>query len=596
MAIHTLDHFFPLGQALLAVVLFIGSAHRCWSRGALLRVVQRSFVFVARRQRFAILLVGLFGFASAALGTLIAGVPAPYAQDEFSYLLAADTFARGRLTNPPHPLWVHFESMQIIQQPTYASKYPPGQGLMLALGQVITGYPIVGVWISIGLMCAAIYWMLTAWVRVRWALLGGILAILQFGFFSYWSQSYWGGAVAATGGALLYGTLPRLLREARARYAVLVGLGMAILAYTRPYEGAVVSLPALTSLSALFLGKRRLPFFAVTKQVVLPLAGVLAVTGAWLAFYNWRVTGSALRMPYMVHIATYEVHPIFLWQSPHPVKTYRHQAMRDLFIGRDLGYYTKQRTLSGFVELGIRKFKELWKFFFGDLLTLPMTALPWVIFYRRARLAVIATALIAIGMAATTCWAPHYAAPGTCLLILLLVQSIRHMRLFQWRGVPVGRYLVHSVLATCLLLPTFSYAQLHSGPPLWRWERECIARTLGNKPGKHLVIVRYGPNHNPHQEWVYNEAEIDAAKVVWAREMDKVQNQKLLNYFKDRHIWLLEADRMPPRLIPYPTSTAPHAYHPRVQAAQLTSASSEVCDERISLLYGLSTLKRSGEK
>ncbi|HXG24575.1 MAG TPA: hypothetical protein VNJ09_08490, partial [Chthonomonadales bacterium] len=295
MAVHTLDHFLPLGQALLAVVLFIGSARRRRPCVAFLRAAQRSLVCVARRQHLAILLVGLFGLASAVLGTLITGVPAPYAQDEFSYLLAADTFARGRLTNPPHPLWMHFESMQIIQQPTYASKYPPGQGLILALGQVIIGYPIVGVWISIGLMCATIYWMLTAWMRTRWALLGGMLSVLQLGFFSYWSQSYWGGAVAATGGALLYGALPRLLREARARYAVLIGLGMAILACTRPYEGAIVSLPALASLSVLFLGKRRLPFFAVTKQVVLPLAGILAITGAWLAFYNWRVTGNALQ-------------------------------------------------------------------------------------------------------------------------------------------------------------------------------------------------------------------------------------------------------------------------------------------------------------
>lgn len=552
MAVQALDHLLPLGQALLAVVLFIGSARCRWPRIACMRVAQRSFVFVARQQRLAVLLVGLSGLTSAVVGTLIAGVPAPHAQDEFSYLLAADTFARGRLTNPPHPLWAHFESMQIIQQPTYASKYPPGQGLVLALGQALTGYPIVGVWISIGLMCAAIYWMLTAWVRARWALLGGMLAVLQFGFFSYWSQSYWGGAVAATGGALLFGALARLLREARARYAVLMGLGMTILAYTRPYEGAVVSLPVLASLSVLFLGKRRLPFFAVTRQVVLPLAGVLVITGAWLALYNWRVAGSALRMPYMVHIAAYEVHPVFLWQSPRPAKTYRHQAMRDLFIGRDLGYYTEQRTLSGFVKLGIRKFKELWKFFFGDLLTLPMIALPWVIFYRRVRLAVVATAVLAMGMTVATNWAPHYAAPGACLLILLLVQSIRHMRLFQWRGVPVGRYLVRGVLATCLLLPIISYAQLRSGPPPWRWERERIARTLGNKAGKHLVIVRYGPNHNPHQEWVYNEADIDAAKVIWAREMDEAQNRKLLDYFKDRHIWLLEADRTPPRLTAYP--------------------------------------------
>jgi hypothetical protein len=67
-----------------------------------------------------------------------------------------------------------------------------------------------------------------------------------------------------------------------------------------------------------------------------------------------------------------------------------------------------------------------------------------------------------------------------------------------------------------------------------------------------LVIVRYSPEHSYHAEWVYNEADIDSAKVIWAREMDDEHNRQLLEYFKDRHIWLIEADEIPPRLTPYP--------------------------------------------
>ena len=61
-------------------------------------------------------------------------------------------------------------------------------------------------------------------------------------------------------------------------------------------------------------------------------------------------------------------------------------------------------------------------------------------------------------------------------------------------------------------------------------------------------MVRYSQTHVPHDEYVYNEADIDAAGIVWAREMHPQSNQALIDYYQDRQAWLFEPDLTPPKL------------------------------------------------
>lgn len=519
-----------------------------------------------RRPAAAYALIGLLAFGGSALMAAVTGMPQPRIHDEFSYLLAADTFAQGRLTNPPHPLWRHFETFHVIQQPTYASKYPPAQGLMLACGQVSCGLPSAGVWLSAGLAAAAICWMLAGWCPLSWAWLGGLVAAVRLVFsgpafagewetIASWSQSYWGGSVAALGGALIFGSLPRIMKRQRLRDALWLALGLAILANSRPFEGLVVSIPVMVVLGLWLVRAGHLSWLHRCRRVALPVALGLLLAAGWMGYYNFRVTGDPFLLPYQVHEATYGLVPTFFWQALRPEPQYLHQSMKDFHADWALDYYLSQQTFSGWLRMAIWKVVSLWVYFIGILFT-PFLLVAWPKMWRRRRvkfaLGVWALLLAALLAETWKSW-PHYAAPAMPLAILLIVESLRQARLCRWRGRPVGRTLVGAVLPLLLLssITSFALAQ-HYKISGWHQDRARLLRDLETTPGRHLVMVRYGPEHSPHEQWIYNEADLDGAKVVWAWEMGPQEDRELFDYYQDRRVWLLQADLKPRFLRPYP--------------------------------------------
>lgn len=533
--------------------------------------LERALAKLARRRGMAIFVVGLIALALRALLLPILPIPTPGVHDEFSYLLMADTFAHGRLTNPTHPMWVHFETFHIIQKPTYASMYFPAQGAFLAFGQVIFHHPFWGVWLSAGLMCAAICWMLQGWLPPFWALLGGFLAVVRFDTFSYWVNGYFGGAVAALGGALILGALPRIQRHQRLKDVVLMGLGLAVLANSRPFEGLFFSIPIVGAL-LLWISRRRGDDLTQSlRKVAFPLALILSVTAAGMLYYFWRVTGSPFRTPYSVNLATYNPVPYFPWQSVKSWPVYHHEIMRSFYSGLLLEYYkfAMAHVLAAFLV----KVAVFWCFYLGPLFTIPILMLGMVLprgfSYKNTRaktrflLLLFGVGFVGVMLPAFVLSNPHYFAPMTGVTYALLLSVLQPIRRWQWRGKPTGLALVRGVpvVAIILLLLRGAAPLMHIRdnpiPQTWcstyeqGWERPRIAARMENLPGRQLLLVRYGPQHDPRENWVFDSADIDGSKVVWANDMGPQQNLELIAYFKGRKVWLVEPDTVPVKISDY---------------------------------------------
>jgi len=485
--------------------------------------------------------------------------PAAATADDSSYLLLADTLAHFRLANPPHPFARFFETNFVLQQPTYSSIFPLGQGIALALGKLLFGRPWAGVLLTEGLFCALCYWMLRAWISPGWAFMGGLLAVVQFGPLSYWMNSYWGGAVSGIAGCLVFGALPR-------RNAWLIGLGFGLELLTRPYE-SVLLLLAVVSI-VVWWSRLEPATWALGRALATAILAAIPAVALSLA-HNRAVTGNWTTLPYQLSRYQYGAPTTFTFQpnpSPHRQLS---QEEQDNFDAQMLVH--GRETRMSFAKRLINR-ARYFRFFFLPPLYLALAAFLFTLRDRRMLSILIPVALFVIGTTLYPYFYPHYIAAIACVFLLISVAGLE--RLSHWSEPAAalifllaashfvfwyGLHLAGSEETVAAMVPYETSDYVNRGDPEGRLR---VLTRLAEAPGKQLVFVRFAPVH-PLREWINNEANIDQSRVVWALDMDRAENEKLRQYYPDRTAWLLEPDDRPPRLQPYPDKPGLHFESPQ---------------------------------
>ena len=528
-------------EATAAVLVLLLAASRPLLSGG--RRLGRLCHQVAARPRRVMIAVFVLAAGFTGLSFIVLGPPVPKVTDEYGHLLVADTWLEGRLANPGHPMWRHFD-VYALQFPTYASKYPTGQGALLALGGLL-GHKAIGPCLGAGILATTFAWAFFRWLRPGWALLGSMLVLLRLAIGSYWHQSYWGGTVGAVGGALLVGALA----PGRPKNPAVAGLGLVLLASSRPFEGLVLALPCLYVLLSDNLKRA----FAASFRNLAVLTAILLPAAAGLLYSNWRITGDALLFPQAGYVTAYSSEPDFVFQSR--FGTGQGEQARAPIKASELAKTLPPTPpepwfLKALLEAPSRLVRSLY-FYLGILGSLAF--LLGLVSRRQQRGWLLGTfALTTLAQGLPTFYFPHHASPPTFLFWLLALEGFRRAALSRRpsRGQRPGSRLLLLVLAAELLATTLRFPTLRPGPEDPSRQRQAMVEKLEKIPGHHLVIVE----PRSMTDWVWNGAEIDAAKIVWARTAGAEADQKLRDYYPDRQIWRARINTEPPVLEPWQPS------------------------------------------
>ena len=296
-----------------------------------------------------------------------------------------------------------------------------------------------------------------------------------------------------------------------------------------------------------------------------PAVALAALAGMGITLVqNKQVTGSWTTLPAMLSQYQYGV-PASLTFQAHAVPHRELTPQQELDYKMQRSFRGNTPETIGTYLLRLEYRVRYYRFFFLVPLYLALPA--FLVTMRHSRFAWVALSLVifALGVNFFPAFQFHYVAAIVCLFVLASVTGLERLSRLTIRSLPVGRTTARLIVFVCAAHFLFWYGlHLFDDQPFSlamrqyeTWNaidhgdpggRVAVQEQLERAPGKHLVFVRYWPQHIFQQEWVYNAADIDGARIVWARDLGTAEDEKLRHYYPDRTVWLLEPDARPPKL------------------------------------------------
>jgi hypothetical protein len=339
------------------------------------------------------------------------------------------------------------------------------------------------------------------------------------------------------GGALVLGGWVRLMsRSAIAPVPlVMLGIGLIILANSRPYEGLVLVIP----LMSILLWRRW--------RILLALLVILLPAAIVMGWYNFRITGHVLRMPFQEYSNQYDVYPKFWFLPKHAQPAYSSEALAGIHTIYERGDYDALRTIRGLMMISLMRLRTL----------IAIHARPWILLFplsigillpritdEKIRWIWITVVIFLFGLWAENFFLPHYAAPLSAGMLVLLILGWR--RLWQWSKVTAWAVCVgFTIGATLSAAAPVDPGSERTG------QIELVENDGSLQTGKHLLFVRYTRDHLLHDEWVYNRADIEGSRIIWARSLGKASDALVAKHYSGRSVWILTVGKDELRLDSY---------------------------------------------